>query len=83
MTMDIDTLQSDQILDTRGLTCPMPLLKTKKALKGMQASQILEVLGDDPGSKNDIPGWAAKKNNEFLGMTDTDEGYTRYFIKKG
>ena len=49
----------------------------------MQSSQILEVLGDDPGSKNDIPDWAGKKGNEFLGMTDEDQGYTRYLIKKG
>lgn len=81
--MDLDTVKADQTLDTRGLACPMPLLKTKKTLKGMQASQVLEVLGDDPGSKNDIPGWAGKGGNEFLGMTDAAEGYTRYFIKKG
>ncbi|MCB2144900.1 MAG: sulfurtransferase TusA family protein [Deltaproteobacteria bacterium] len=81
--MDINTIKADQTLDTRGLACPMPLLKTKKTLKGMQSSQILEVLGDDPGSKNDIPGWSGKGGNEFLGMTDTDQGYTRYFIKKG
>lgn len=81
--MDIDNIKPDQTLDTRGLTCPMPLLKTKKTLKGMKATQILEVLGDDPGSKNDIPGWAGKGGNAFLGMADTDQGYTRYMIKKG
>ena len=81
--MDISSIQADQSLDTRGLACPMPLLKTKKTLKSMKSSQILEVLGDDPGSKNDIPGWAGKGGNEFLGMSDMDEGYTRYLIKKG
>jgi len=81
--MDLSTIKPDQTLDTRGLACPMPLLKTKKTLKGMESSQILEVIGDDPGSKNDIPDWAGKKGNEFLGMTDEDQGYTRYFIKKG
>ena len=72
--MDLNAIKPDQTLDTRGLACPMPLLKTKKTLKGMQSSQILEVLGDDPGSKNDIPDWACKKGNEFLGMTDEDQG---------
>ena len=43
----------------------------------------LEILGNDPGSKNDIPAWANKNGNEFLGMTDIDDGVTRYFIKKG
>ena len=81
--MDISTITADSTLDTRGLTCPMPLLKTKKALKGMKAGQVLEILGTDPGSKNDIPNFGQKGGNEFLGMVDDDAGYTRYFIKKG
>jgi tRNA 2-thiouridine synthesizing protein A len=81
--MDINTIKSDQTLDTRGLACPMPLLKTKKTLKGMKSSQILEVLGDDPGSKKDIPDFGNKGGNHFLGMLDVAEGHTRYFIKKG
>lgn len=81
--MDLKEISADSTLDTRGLTCPMPMLKTKKTLKGMDAGQILEVLGDDPGSKNDIPDFGNKGNNEFLGLYDDPEGYTRYFIKKG
>ena len=81
--MDLTKINPDQVLDTCGLTCPMPLLKTKKALKGMNSGQILEILGNDPGSKNDIPGWGNKGNNEFMGMMDIDDGVTRYFIKKG
>ena len=81
--MDASTIQADETLDTRGLTCPMPLLKTKKALKPMKAGQVLEILGDDPGSKKDIPDWSGKGGNEFIGMADADEGYTRYFVKKG
>ncbi len=81
--MDIENIKPEQVLDTCGLTCPMPLLKTKKALKGMKANQILEVLGNDPGSKNDIPEWSNKGENEFLGMINIDNGVTRFFIKKG
>ena len=81
--MDINDIKSDEILDARGLSCPMPLLKTKKVLKGLQSGKILEVLGTDPGSKNDIPGFCEKGGNELLGMADDPEGYTRYFIKKG
>ena len=81
--MDLKDIKADQVLDTRGLTCPMPMLKTKKTLKGLPGGQILEVLGDDPGSKNDIPDFANKGSNEFLGFYDDDEGFTRYFIKKG
>jgi tRNA 2-thiouridine synthesizing protein A len=81
--MDISDIKPDGILDVKGLTCPMPLLKTKKALKGMNTGQILEVLGTDPGSKNDIPEFCRKGGNELLAMTDDDQGVTRYFIKKG
>ena len=81
--MDINDIKPDGILDVKGLTCPMPLLKTKKTLKGMNAGQVLEVLGTDPGSKNDIPEFCRKGGNELLAMADDDQGVTRYFIKKG
>ncbi len=81
--MGDETMKADQILDTRGLSCPMPMLKTKKALKGMASGQIIEVWGTDPGSKNDIPDFCKKNGNELLDMTDLPEGYTRYLIKKG
>lgn len=81
--MDVSTITPDSTLDARGLTCPMPLLKTKKTLKGMKSGQVLEILGTDPGSKNDIPGFGNKGGNAFLGMTDDDDGTTHYFIKKG
>lgn len=81
--MDLTSVNPDQVLDTCGLTCPMPLLKTKKTLKGMKSGDVLEILGNDPGSKNDIPGWGNKGGNQFLGMADIDNGVTRYFIKKG
>ncbi|VEN73407.1 Preprotein translocase subunit TatC [Candidatus Desulfarcum epimagneticum] len=70
----------DKVLDLRGLTCPMPLLKTKKELKGMKAGEVLEVWGTDEGSKKDIPDFVNKKH-EFLSLADMDEGYTKYLIK--
>jgi len=81
--MDLTTIKADTTVDTSGLTCPMPLLKTKKALKGMAAGQILEILGTDPGSKNDIPDFGNKGGNQFLGMLDIENGVTKYFIRKG
>ncbi len=70
----------DKTLDLRGLTCPMPMLKTKKELKGMKKGEVLEVWGTDEGSKKDIPDYVNKKH-EFLGLEDVDEGYTKYLIK--
>jgi tRNA 2-thiouridine synthesizing protein A len=81
--MDLENIQSNSVLDTRGLSCPMPLLKTKKALKDMATGEILEILGTDPGSKKDIPDFGNKGGNQFVGMVDASEGHTRYFIKKG
>jgi len=80
--MDLNTIKPDNTVDTSGLSCPMPLLKTKKALKSMGSGQILEILGTDPGSKNDIPDFGAKNGNTFLGMVDGDNGVTRYYIRK-
>jgi len=81
--MDLESITSFSVLDTRGLSCPMPLLKTKKTLKGIPTGEILEIWGSDPGSKNDIPDFGNKAGNSFLGFVDHDEGYTRYFIQKG
>ena len=78
----VEGITPDEILDCRGLSCPMPLLKVKKALKKLKAGQVLEVLGTDPGSKNDIPDYAKKQGDDFLGMED-ESGGTRYLIKKG
>ncbi len=79
--MSAEHIKADKILDTRGLTCPMPLLKLKKELKGMKSGQILEVLGTDPGSKTDIPNFVRKRGSELMGITDDAEGFTRYHIK--
>ena len=81
--MDTSTINADKVVDTSGLSCPMPLLKTKKAMKELSSGQVLQVIGTDPGSKNDIPELGNKDGNEFLGMQDTDEGKTNYYIKKG
>ncbi len=81
--MNLETITPFSVLDARGLTCPMPLLKTKKELKGVPAGETLEIWGTDPGSKNDIPHFGDKGGNTFLGFVDDDEGYTRYFIRKG
>jgi len=71
----------DKVLDLRGLTCPMPLLKTKKELKEMKAGQILEVWGTDEGSKKDIPDFVAKRKHTLISLEDLSEGYTKYLIK--
>lgn len=71
----------DETLDCKGLSCPMPILKLAKAIKGMESGKVLELLGTDPGSKNDIPAWCEKTGNEFLGMEE-EAGVNKFYIKK-
>jgi tRNA 2-thiouridine synthesizing protein A len=71
----------DVTLDCKGLSCPMPMLKLKKALASLGAGQVVEMQGTDPGTKNDIEKGAKKAGGEFLGMTE-GEGYISYLVKK-
>ncbi len=81
--MDLNEIKADLTLDARGLSCPMPMLKTKKAMKDMQKGQIIEVLGTDPGSKKDLPDFAKKSGNEYLGVLDEAAGFYKFFLRKG
>ena len=78
----MDTIKADKTLDAKGLDCPMPLLKAKKALEELERGQVLEILGTDEGSKVDLPGWCERVGHDFLGAKD-ESGYFRFFIKKG
>lgn len=72
----------DKTLDARGLSCPMPSVKTALALEGMAEGQTIEVITDDPVSKKDLPVWAQSTGNTLLGMKE--EGTTiRIYLRKG
>jgi tRNA 2-thiouridine synthesizing protein A len=58
----------------------MPILKTKKAIGSMKSGQILEILGTDPGTRNDLPAFAKRAGHEYLGEKQ-DEGFSRFYIK--
>ncbi len=72
---------ADQVLDCKGLNCPLPVIKTKKAIDAMDSGQILKMVATDPGSTNDISAWASRTGHELLSGEKTDEGFV-YFIKK-
>ena len=76
----VEGITPDETLDCRGLSCPMPLLKTKKAIGKLQSGQILEILGTDPGTRNDLPSFANKAGHEYLGEKE-DEGFIRFYLK--
>lgn len=78
---ETDVFEVSISLDVRNESCPLPVLKTKKAIKKMDKGEILEVLATDPGSLRDIPAWAVNTKQEFLSYNVTDGTY-RYLIRK-
>ncbi len=76
-----DGITGDRTLDAKGLSCPMPLLRTKKEMDKINSGEVLEILGTDPGSRNDLPGWCDRSGHEYLGEAE-DSGFIRFYIKK-
>lgn len=68
-------------LDTKGLNCPLPILKAKKAIKGLAAGDSLKVLSTDPGSVKDFEAFCRSTGNELLESNEADGVYI-YVIKK-
>lgn len=81
MTNMAAEIKVDQVLDTKGLSCPLPILKTKKALSALAKDQILKVLTTDPGSQNDMASWAKRTGNELL-KVEQGAGTFTFYIKK-
>lgn len=76
-----DGITPTRTLDAKGLSCPMPLLRTKKEMDKINAGEILEILGTDPGSRNDLPGWCTRSGHVYLGEKE-DSGFFRFYIQK-
>jgi tRNA 2-thiouridine synthesizing protein A len=72
---------ADQLLDAKGLNCPLPILKTKKMLQTLEAGQILEVLATDPGSVKDFAAFCRTTGNEIVEQSE-GEGVFKFLIKK-
>jgi tRNA 2-thiouridine synthesizing protein A len=71
----------DKEIDTRGLNCPLPILRTKKTLAEMTSGQILKVLATDPGSVKDFQAFSRQTGNELLSQSE-DGGEFIFFMKK-
>jgi tRNA 2-thiouridine synthesizing protein A len=74
-------IKFDQVLDAKGMSCPLPILKTKKAVESLSKGQVLKVETTDPGSKNDMASWAKRTGNEILKVEEGSGSFT-FFIKK-
>ncbi|MDJ0710517.1 MAG: sulfurtransferase TusA family protein [Woeseiaceae bacterium] len=71
---------ADHTLDAKGLNCPLPILKARKALKEVPADGTLEILATDPGSVADFEAFCRQTGNELLEHSE-DDGVYRFLIK--
>jgi tRNA 2-thiouridine synthesizing protein A len=72
---------ADKVLDAKGLNCPLPILKAKKALKDVPDGGMLEVLATDPGSVADFQAFARSTGNELVGHSENG-GVYRFLLRK-
>ncbi len=77
------TPRPSEILDTEDAVCPLPILLTREALKGLKAGQLLKVITRDPAAKTDIPVWARRVGNEVLQVEDEADGRIVLYVRKG
>jgi len=74
-------LVADRKLDCVGLFCPMPILKTRDALKGMDVGQTLEMLSDDPASEADMKSWTTRTGHELMAI-EKNASIFRFIVRK-
>jgi tRNA 2-thiouridine synthesizing protein A len=75
-------MDANKVLDAKGLACPMPIVKTKKAIEELNAGEILEIHATDKGAKNDLAAWTKSGGHELVKDTEED-GVLKFWIKKG
>jgi tRNA 2-thiouridine synthesizing protein A len=75
------TEQIGQVVDARGLSCPLPIVKTAQAIKGLAAGQLLEVLATDPGSIKDFAAWSKATGNDLVEQTAAG-GVYRFVLRR-
>lgn len=74
-------MEFDKDLDARGLNCPLPILRAKKALNELQAGQVLRIVATDPGSVKDFQAFAKQTGNELLSHAEASREFT-FFLRK-
>jgi len=72
----------DKELDARGLNCPLPILRAKKALTDMQSGQVLKIVATDPGSVKDFQAFSKQTGNELLQHGEAQKEFTFYMKRK-
>jgi len=75
-------IQEATTVDARGLVCPMPIVRTAKAMKGLAPGDVLKVIATDRGSVADIPAWAGSTGNELLEWHEEDGAFV-FLLRRG
>jgi tRNA 2-thiouridine synthesizing protein A len=75
-------MNATKILDAKGLACPMPIVKTKKAINELEPGDVLEIHATDKGAKSDLTAWAKSGGHELLKDVEEDD-VLNFWIKKG
>jgi tRNA 2-thiouridine synthesizing protein A len=81
-TFDIETMEFQKDLDARGLNCPLPILKAKKALAEMETGEVLRIVATDSGSVRDFQAFAKQTGNALLAHSHSNGEYTFFMRRK-
>jgi tRNA 2-thiouridine synthesizing protein A len=75
-------MEFDRDLDVKGLNCPLPILRTKKALAEMESGKVLRVLATDPGALKDFAAFSKQTGNELVLQSEVDHVFEFYLKRK-
>ncbi|WHY99676.1 sulfurtransferase TusA family protein [Peribacillus simplex] len=75
-------MNSDKVLDAKGLACPMPIVKTRRAMNDLQTGQVLEIHVTDKGAKADLAAWSRSGGHELV-ETAEENDILKFWIRKG
>lgn len=79
---DVRLSDAALVLDTLGRRCPIPVIELAKHLGSVEVGQVLAVLADDEAARLDIPAWAAMREQDYLGETDSPSGGRAYLVRR-
>ena len=74
-------MKSNVIVDTRGLFCPVPVIKTSEAIKNIESGRVVEVISDDPAIAQDLPAWCQSTGHRIVSVAQEGQVY-RYQVRK-
>jgi tRNA 2-thiouridine synthesizing protein A len=78
----VNVIKHNEVLDARGLLCPMPVVRAGKAIEPLEEGQVLKILATDKASVLDVPAWAHDTGNELV-TTSEESGAHVFYVRKG